>query len=59
VLKVDGMVFCNQCETASARTERGWRAYLATGANGEPTVAVVCPICAEACFGEDEPQALD
>ena len=59
MLKVDGIVFCHQCEAASARTERGWRAYLVSGSDGEPAVAVVCPVCAEATFGEDESEALD
>jgi hypothetical protein len=49
VLKLDSILFCDRCEAASARSERGWRAYL--GANG---VAVICPACAEAFYGEDE-----
>src|SRR5215470_16221071 len=31
VLRVDSIVFCGRCEAASARTERGWRAYVFTG----------------------------
>ena len=49
MLKLDSIVFCDRCEAASARSERGWRAYI--GANG---VAVICPACAEAFYGEDE-----
>jgi hypothetical protein len=49
VLKLDSILFCDRCEAASARSERGWRAYLA--AKG---VAVICPACAEAFYGEDE-----
>jgi hypothetical protein len=54
VLKLDAILFCDRCEAASARTERGWRAYLVAGG-----VAVICPACAEACFGEDEPEPED
>jgi len=54
VLRVDSIVFCGRCEAASARTERGWRAYLFTGQDGAQSVAIVCPACAESCFGEDE-----
>lgn len=49
VLKLDAILFCDRCEAASARSERGWRAYLAGG-----RVAVICPACAEAFYGEDE-----
>ena len=59
MLKVDAIVFCDRCETACARTERGWRAYVATGSDGAQSVAVLCPVCAEACFGEDEPVLSD
>jgi hypothetical protein len=52
VLKLDSILFCDRCEAASARSERGWRAYLV--ANG---VAVICPTCAEAFYGEDESES--
>jgi len=54
VLKLDAILFCDRCEAASARTERGWRAYLVGDG-----IAVICPACAEAVYGEDEPEASD
>jgi hypothetical protein len=48
------ILFCDSCETATTRSERGWRAYLLTGADGARTVEVLCPACAEAVVGEDE-----
>jgi hypothetical protein len=48
------IVFCDRCEVASARTERGWRAYITAGINGQATITIVCPACAERYFGEDE-----
>ena len=50
--------FCAGCGAATGRTERGWRAYL-TESDNEPSVTLVCPSCAEARFGEDEPVATD
>jgi hypothetical protein len=54
VLKLEAILFCDRCEAASTRSERGWRAYLATEG-----VAVICPTCAEAFYGEDEPEPDD
>jgi hypothetical protein len=54
VPRTAAIAFCDSCETATARTERGWRAYIATGDDGEQSVTIVCPACAERCFGEDE-----
>jgi hypothetical protein len=54
VLKLETILFCDRCEAASARSERGWRAYLETN-----RVNVICPTCAEAFYGEDEPEASD
>jgi hypothetical protein len=48
------IVFCDRCEAAAARCQRGWRAYITSGINGESCVTVVCPSCAELTFGEDE-----
>jgi hypothetical protein len=57
VLKLDSILFCDRCEAASARTERGWRAYLVIGSRGARSLAVVCPTCAEASYGEDEAES--
>jgi hypothetical protein len=54
VLKLETILFCDRCEAASARSERGWRAYLA-----DKGVDVICPTCAEAFYGEDESEADD
>lgn len=54
MLGVAALVFCDRCEAASARSERGWRAYIGAGANDEPAITIVCPACAERHFGEDE-----
>ena len=48
------ILFCDTCESATARSERGWRAYIEAGDDGELTVEVLCPVCAEAAVGEDE-----
>ena len=48
------ILFCDGCESATARSERGWRAYLETGDDGEVVLEVLCPICAESVVGEDE-----
>ena len=48
------ILFCDRCEAATARTERGWRAYLETGGGADPFVIVLCPECAERRIGEDE-----
>jgi hypothetical protein len=54
VLALTCVLFCDRCEAASARTERGWRAYITPHHDGEPPVRVLCPACAEECVGEDE-----
>jgi hypothetical protein len=54
MLRVAGIVFCDQCDAPSARTERGWRAYIVADVNDEGTITIVCPACAERRFGEDE-----
>lgn len=48
------IAFCDSCETATARMERGWRGYIATDDDGDRFVTIVCPACAEQRFGEDE-----
>ncbi len=53
------ILFCDSCEAASARSERGWRAYLVPGADGRPSLEVLCPLCAESVVGEDEEEWSD
>ena len=53
MLHVAAIVFCDRCEAATARTERGWRAYITPAKDGKRSVTVVCPVCAEQGFGED------
>jgi uncharacterized protein YifE (UPF0438 family) len=53
MLGVTAILFCERCEAATARSERGWRAYV-VGANDEARVATLCPSCSERHFGEDE-----
>jgi hypothetical protein len=53
VLSEAGFLYCDCCDAASARTERGWRAYLTAG-DDEQIVSVVCPACAEVRVGENE-----
>jgi len=55
VLRTAAIVFCDRCERATARFERGWRAYVVGDADRMRCVKVVCPECAERLFGEDEP----
>ena len=52
MLRTTALVFCDRCDAATARFERGWRAYI--GADEETSVTVVCHACAERDFGEDE-----
>jgi hypothetical protein len=54
MLGVASILFCDRCEAATARSERGWRAYVVVGANAEVRVTTLCPFCAERHFGEDE-----
>jgi hypothetical protein len=54
MLGVASILFCDRCEAATARSERGRRAYVVTGANGEAPVRTLFPSCAERHFGEDE-----
>jgi hypothetical protein len=48
------ILFCDSCETATARSKRGWRAYLEVDEDGVAAVEVLCPLCAESVVGEDE-----
>jgi hypothetical protein len=52
MLGVASILFCDRCEAATARSERGWRAHIVAGADGQATI--VCPACSERYFGEDE-----
>jgi hypothetical protein len=46
---------CDRCKATVDHCERGWRAYLLPAERSEPPgVEIVCPICAERLFGEDE-----
>lgn len=55
MIGVGCLVFCDRCETATARAVRGWRAYLIPDEDCEGTsVTVLCPDCAERRVGEDE-----
>lgn len=53
MLQTAAIIFCDRCEAATARFERGWCAYITSATDAE-TVTVVCPTCAERNFGEDE-----
>jgi hypothetical protein len=48
------ILFCDACEAATTRSERGWRAYLTDGEAGVAALEVLCPLCAESVGGEDE-----
>jgi hypothetical protein len=52
VKNVVAALVCVECETSSEFFERGWRAYLLT--EPDEGIVVLCPICAEREFGEDE-----
>jgi hypothetical protein len=54
VLQTAAIIFCDRCEAATARFERGWCAYITAANDAETGVTVVCPTCAERNFGEDE-----
>jgi hypothetical protein len=54
MLQTAAILFCDRCEAATARFERGWFAYITTERGTETAVTVVCPACAERAFGEDE-----
>ena len=54
MLGIAAILCCDRCEAATARSERGWRAYVVVGANGEAAITTLCPSCAERHFGEDE-----
>jgi hypothetical protein len=43
------ILVCDSCPSASASTERGWRAYVVDG-----ELEVLCPCCSEVLVGEDE-----
>jgi len=53
VLSQVRVIFCDECDAATTRCERGWRAYL----TARDAVTVLCPACAERVSGEDEPPA--
>jgi len=59
VLPATAIVFCDRCECATARFERGWRAYIVVRSGRAPSVLVVCPECAERLYGEDEPGRVE
>jgi hypothetical protein len=48
------ILMCDRCEAATARVERGWRAYITPHQEGESAVSILCPACAERRVGEDE-----
>jgi hypothetical protein len=49
---------CERCEATVDHCERGWRAYVVPAAEGSgPSIEIVCPVCAERLFGEDELEA--
>jgi hypothetical protein len=48
------MLFCDGCDAATTRSERGWRAYVRIDDDESAAVEVLCPCCAEAAVGEDE-----
>ena len=48
------MLFCDGCDAATTRSERGWRAYVRADGDDSPALEVLCPCCAEAAVGEDE-----
>jgi hypothetical protein len=50
-------IFCDECDAATTRFERLWRAYLVQEGVDGSAVVVVCPDCAELVHGEDEPHA--
>jgi hypothetical protein len=54
MLYLAAIAFCDGCNVATARTERGWRAYITTGKDSEPSVTIICPACSERSFGDDE-----
>ena len=54
VLHLTTILFCDCCDASTARSERGWRAWIVPDEDGEPRVTVACPACAERCYGEDE-----
>jgi hypothetical protein len=43
---------CIECHASCEHFERGWRAYLLP--EPDESILVLCPICAEREFGEDE-----
>ena len=54
MMQATAILFCDGCETATTRSERGWRAYLREGDGGAEALEVLCPLCAESVVGEDE-----
>ncbi len=48
------ILFCDGCETATTRSEHGWRAYVSIEDGGTSKLEVFCPWCAEIAVGEDE-----
>jgi hypothetical protein len=54
VLGLACVLFCNECDAATAHAERGWRAYVSPDRDCEPAIIVMCPDCAEEHVGEDE-----
>jgi len=54
VLGLACVLFCDHCQAATAHAEWGWRAYITPHHDGETSVSVLCPACAEERVGEDE-----
>lgn len=54
MLQTTQLLFCDHCNSATDRCERGWRAYPALSERRSNALAILCPDCAEQLFGEDE-----
>ncbi len=54
MLRTASILFCDRCDNATARFERGWFAFRISDGGAVEDVTIVCPDCAEQMFGEDE-----
>jgi hypothetical protein len=54
VLRAVGIATCDLCGDETDRFERQWRAHVILTAGGLLAVLVVCPVCGERAYGEDE-----
>jgi hypothetical protein len=54
MIQATRLLYCDNCNAATDRCERGWRAYLKTNRLLQSELAVACPECAERVFGDDE-----